>query len=155
VRAELLDAEVKAKRRFDSERRRIQKRAKDLNIRGHWDGARAFLDYWWDSDMAETAARWLWRQHDLPREPPLAALLKDETWRLMIDVECLAMYGRCVVVEQMKEVGYVDLLQLPYLSLRRKPVLVTNDEPFFRTAEIILGSRYENAKVVKLASVME
>jgi hypothetical protein len=154
IRAELDEVEQKAIRRFDLERPRIQKRAKELSIRGHWDGARSFLEYWWESDMAETCARWLWQQHSLPGQPPIEMLLRNEAWRLIIDADCLAMFARCVVVDQHTRVEYLDLLQLPYLSLRRKRVLVTNDESFYRTAELILAGRYENAKVVRLPELM-
>jgi hypothetical protein len=152
--AELIDAENKAKQRFDAHRRTIQRRAKELNIRGQWEGARAFLDYWWEGEMAPFVAQFLWKQLSLPGEPPLNALLGDQTWRFMIDVEAMLMYGRCVAVDPAGAVGYVDLIQLLYLSIRRKRVLVTNDGSFFRAAEVILGGRYENARVVKLAGIL-
>lgn len=72
----------------------------------------------------------------------------------MIDAEALAMYGRCVVFEQTKKVHYADLIQLVYLSLRRKRVLVTNDEPFRQAAQVILGGRYANAKVIGLRDII-
>lgn len=152
--AALREAEVKTSERFAGQRARIQRWIRDHNARDQWSGARAFLDYWWEGDMADTAARFYWRQLGLKGEPPVQALFDNEAWRLIIDAEGFAMYARCVVFEQTRKVGYMDLVQLPYLSIRKKRVLVTNDGPLYHAAKAILPQRYALADVVTLESFL-
>jgi hypothetical protein len=151
----LLAAEERASARFNAQRANIQRWIKDHEAREQWDGAREFLDYWWDGEMAEVAARFHWKLLALPGDAPIQLLFGNEPWRLMVDIEAMLMYARCVVFEQAKKVGYVDLIQLLYMSIRRKRVLVTNDMPFFHAATAVLTGRYANAKVITLSQLME
>jgi hypothetical protein len=105
--------------------------------------------------MADHFAGLIWKALRLPGDPPLKQLLENETWKLLIDAEGLAVYERAVIKEQPKRVHRMDLLQLVYLGGSHSRVLATADEPFLRAATQILRGRYPNVRVLHIRDLLE
>ena len=84
---------------------------------------------------------------------PVEALLKNETWRLWIDVEGAGIFERGVALRKPRRTHRTDWLQIPYLGTSTQRILITNDDPFFESATQILQA-YPNVRVVQVQELL-
>lgn len=135
-------------------RRRVQAQLRQQRVREEFGSAREFLNRGW----AQTGGRSMyaevtWKALALPGEAPLDAIEANEAWRLLLDAEGVAAYERAIAHEQPKFVQRIDLVQLVYLALADRRMLVTADGPLRRAADAVLVGRYPNARAVHVSDV--
>jgi len=78
----------------------------------------------------------------------------NEAWRLLLDIEGLAVYERTVARKQPKRVHRFDLIQLIYLAGGTERIMVTAEKPLIRAGNLILGTRYSNARMVHISEIV-
>lgn len=156
VSAFLMEIEERHSKTHRAARHTIQQYLKDNSLRGSWESLGYFLDSLWSAeDNLSHFAERVWGALRLPGAAPTDKLIKDETWKLFLEAEGISVYQRGVMFEQPKQVHRVDLLQLPYLSLGRRRILVTADRPFLLAAQQLLGSRYQLSRVSHIQDFLE
>lgn len=135
----------------------LQRRLKSKKMGATLAETVSFLDdAWLDMGACTAAAEAMWESINIPYPmPSLSELRANEVWRLYLDSEGLALFQRAIVAEEPKRVQRLDLLQLPYLGLATRRVLVTSDKRFADAARAILTRRYTNATVVELSTMIE
>lgn len=137
-------------------RRKIRSLLRSESSNDLWSDLPGFLDEQWNKpDLFDHATRVMWDRLGLSGDPPTARLRECELWRMFYDIEGIAMFERAVQLEQPKRVHRFDLLQIPYLAMWHKRVLITNDTAFLRAAQAMLLRRYPNTRVVNLAVVLD
>ena len=84
----------------------------------------------------------------------MAALERNESWRLLLDAEGVGVYERAIAHKQPKFVHRLDLIQLVYLGLAPRRMIVTADRPLLRAANEILTLRYPNARAIHISDLV-
>jgi hypothetical protein len=139
----------------ESTRRRLRAALKARKSRTAFEDARDFLErQWFESDLRRHFASVTWRSFGLPEPVPFELLEANEAWRLLLDVEGLAVYERAVAWEEPRRVHRRDLIQLIYLSGSRRRILVTADRGLLRAGEAVLRRRYLNARVAHISEMI-
>ncbi len=139
----------------ETNRERLREALKARNARPDFEDARDFLErQWFDSDLRRHFASVTWRSFGLPDPVPFALLEANEAWRLLLDVEGLAVYERAVATETPKRVHRRDLIQLVYLAGSQRRILVTADNGLLRAGEAVLSKRYLNARVAHISGMI-
>ena len=140
---------------YETNRQSLRAKLKARNAREDFEDARDFLErQWFDSDLRRHFAAVTWRSFGLPEPVPFDLLEANEAWRLLLDVEGLAVYERAVATETPTRVHRLDLIQLIYLSGSRRRILVTADRGLLRAGEAVLSRRYLNARVVHISTMI-
>jgi hypothetical protein len=147
-------------KRFDAmhegARKVLQPYIKSQGLQNAWPTGAEFLEnHWNSSDMAGHFAGLIWEALKLPGDPPVQQLLKNETWKMFIDAEGLAVYERAVAREQPKRVHRMDLLQLVYLSGSGRRIFATADGPLLRAAKEVLIGRFNNVRVLHIRDLLD
>jgi hypothetical protein len=147
-------------KRFDAmhegARKILQPYIKTNGLQDAWPTGAEFLEQHWNSsDMAGHFAGLIWNALKLPGQAPVQELLRNETWKMFIDAEGIAVYERAIAREQPKRVHRMDLLQLVYLSGSGKRIFATGDEPLLRGAKQVLIGRYNNVRVLHIHELLE
>lgn len=120
-----------------------------------WSSTGDFLETAWrGSEMEASAVHLLWEGIRMHGEPPVAALLQCETWRMNSDVEGAAFYERVIAHEQPRRTDRLDWQQLPYLGLAEQRILLTDDGPFNISARGILRA-YPGTRVMTIADYLD
>jgi hypothetical protein len=161
---EELQAEVRAfQKRLETEfgrlhaqnRKNIQAKMRSAGIESGFESTAHFLDsYWHQSESRRDFANFTWDSFGLPGEAPIDALNRNESWRLLLDVEGVALYERAITRTQPKLVHRFDLIQLTYLGLAQRRMIATADRPLLRAANAILLGRYPNARAVHIQDLV-
>jgi hypothetical protein len=139
----------------DRQRQRLQAELKRRGEREGYGDARTFLERVWDgSEIRQAFADVTWRSFDLPGSPPMELLNVNEAWRLLLDIEGLAIYERTVARTQPKRVHRFDLIQLIYLAGAAQRILATGEAQLIRAGNLILARRYPNARVVHISEII-
>ena len=113
-----------------------------------------FLDLEWaPSDWRVDHARATWSAIGLPGDAPMELLDKNEVWKIFLEAEGAAVFERTVAVEMPARVGRLDLLQLIYLPLAKRRMIVSADKSLLRVAGAILHGRYKDARAVHIADL--
>lgn len=122
-----------------------------------WPTPATFLDFQrCNTEILEYSASALWDALSLPGSPPPGLVETVEPWGLVFDALNFAFYDRIIQLEQTRNAaGYMDLLQLVYLSRhQRARILVTNDVSFAEAAKAILDGRYPNCRVLSAEALL-
>jgi hypothetical protein len=120
-----------------------------------WSDSRDFLtSNWIEGGVREHFAGAIWRALGLPGAPPIPELLQNGVWSLLLDAEGVAIYERALARTMPKRAHRPDLLQIPYLGMASRRVLVTADKPFLRTAETMFRGRYVNIRAVHVSELL-
>ena len=136
-------------------RQKLQRHIKASGQRYTVDAAREFLDgEWLRGETRAVFAQATWKGFGLPGEAPLSTLDTSEAWRLLLDIEGLAIFQRALVHEQPRRVQRMDLIQLVYMGNARRRILVTKDGPFLDAANTILRGRYPNARALHISELV-
>lgn len=148
------DIELAFSQLHQRNRQRVQAQLRQQRARDEFGSARDFLERGW----AQTGGRRMyaevtWKALALPGKPPLDAIEANEAWRLLLDAEGVAAYERAIAHEQPKFVQRMDLVQLVYLALADRRMLVTADAPLRRAADAVLIGRYPDARTVHVADL--
>lgn len=159
-RNEALAALENIETRFDAmhegARKILQPYIKTNGLQNAWPTGAEFLErHWNSSDMAGHFAGLIWNGLKLPGEAPVQELLRNETWKMFIDAEGIAVYERAIAREQPKRVHRMDLLQLVYLSGSGRRIFAAADEPLLRGAKQVLIGRYNNVRVLHIRELLE
>lgn len=159
LRAEVIAFNARIEAEFSAfhDRRRQQLQA-ELKRRGQkeaYGNARTFLEQIWDgSEGRQAFADLTWQTFALPGSPPMHLLNGNEAWRLLLDIEGLAVYERTVARKQPKRVHRFDLIQLIYLAgAARQRIMATAEKPLIRAGNLVL-TRYPNARVVHISDIL-
>lgn len=154
--AKMHDMEEQYEQDWLEVRRKVRPLLRSERSEDLWSDLPSFLDEQWNKpDLFDHSARVMWDRLSLRGDPPVERLRDCELWRMFHDIEGIAMFERAVQLEQPKRVHRFDLLQIPYLAMWHKRVLITNDGPFARAAQAMLLRRYPNTRVVKLQVVLD
>jgi len=159
LRADVVAFNKKIEAEFSAfhDRRRQQLQA-ELKRRGEQEACgdvRTFLEQVWDgSEGRQAFADLTWQTLGLPGSPPMHLLNVNEAWRLLLDIEGLAVYERTVARKQPKRVHRFDLIQLIYLAGGTERIMVTAEKPLIRAGNLILGTRYSNARMVHISEIV-
>lgn len=138
-----------------SNRKRIRAFLKARESRGDFEDAKDFLErQWFGSDLRRHFATVTWRSFGLPDPVPFDLLESNEAWRLLLDIEGLAVYERAVAWEEPSPVHRHDLLQLIYLAGNNRRILVTADKGLIRAGEAVLRGRYLNSRVAHISDMI-
>jgi hypothetical protein len=133
----------------------LRRRMRERGITDTFGSARAFLeDAWHEMDMRTVFAEVTWSHFRLPGKPPMEALELCEPWRILLDTEGVAVYERAVASNLPRRVQRMDLIQLVYLGLGERRMIITGDKGLLRAAEAIFPGRYKNARAVDIADLI-
>lgn len=133
----------------DTARPRVQALIKAKPDQAPWATASTFLDqFWTTASQQDTLLQEFWQSFGHTGQAPIDKMLEHPVWRMFLDLEGVAVFERAIEHEQPKRVDCADLLQLLYLTLRPRSVLVTADGPLFRAATAVLDGRYSQAQVL-------
>jgi hypothetical protein len=132
----------------------IHGRMRNKRLRDPYTGVEHFLrDYWYASKTRADFANVIWRGLKLAGEAPMEIIDQCEPWRLFIDAEGVALYERAIATNQPKRIQRMDLMQLTYLGVAPKRVIITADAGLIRAANAILPGRYRLASVAHIGKV--
>lgn len=140
--------------KFREEGQRLAKRDR---LTEEWPTPETFMDYQWtDREAIDHAVSVLWEALSLPGQPQHDLIATVEPWRIMIDAMNYSFYDRIIKKEQTRNpAGFMDLMQLQYLSKhRRARFLVTNDVAFAAAARSIMVGRYPNCRVLSAEELL-
>lgn len=136
-------------------RKRLQEAMKSRGVQDEFGSAREFLESFWSvSDMRRDYAEVTWSALSLPGKASLEQLTQNESWKLLLDAEGVAVYERAIARVQPKIVQRLDLIQLVYLGLARRRIIATADNALLRAADAVLLRRYENARAIHVSSLL-
>jgi hypothetical protein len=139
----------------ETNRRRLHIELKRRGAREDFADTRDFLErQWYGSDLRRIYAEVTWRAFGLPDPVPMDLLEANQAWRLLLDVEGVAVYERAVALEQPPRVHRRDLIQLVYLGGSSRRVLTTADNGLLRAGNAVLHRRYANARVVHIGELV-
>lgn len=137
-------------------RKRLQGSMRSCSVRDEFGSARGFLEgFWGESDMRRDFAGLTWSALRLPGDAPVAKLELNEPWRLLLDAEGVAVYERAIARVQPKFVQRMDLLQLVYLGIAQRRMLASADAGLLRAANTVLSMRYNNARALHIAELID
>jgi hypothetical protein len=125
-----------------------------------WRDIPAFLTSpdWSSDDNQEHLAGTLWELAGLSTPmPSLEVVRRSEAWRLAMDAFGAATFIHSILPDkQSNPPGFVDLMQLLYLTEHsRARLLITDDGAFNQAAKQILRGRYANVRVMTGAEFLE
>jgi hypothetical protein len=106
---------------------------------------------WASQDVQQHLAGTLWELAELPgTAPSLAVVHRSEIWRLAMDIFGAATFTHAIVPDKLaKPPGFIDLMQLLYLTEHtRARIFVTDDGLLYTAATQILRGRYPNVRVL-------
>lgn len=128
---------------------------RERGMKDTFESAHSFLDTEWQTgETRRIFAEVTWGALGLPGEVPMAALERNESWRLLLDAEGVGVYERAIAHKQPKFVHRLDLIQLVYLGLAPRRMIVTADRPLLRAANEILTLRYPNARAIHISDLV-
>lgn len=114
-----------------------------------WATASTFLDqFWTTASQQDTLLQGFWESFGHTGQAPIEKMVPDPMWRMFLDLQGVAVFERAIEHEQPKRVDCADLLQLLYLTLRPRRILVTAEGPLFRAAKAVLDDRYSQAQIL-------
>jgi hypothetical protein len=147
LQAEVMEFQDRLEREFAGlharNRKSIQSKMRKRGMDTSFESTAHFLDaYWQQSESRRDYAAATWTAFGLPGDPPIDALNLNESWRLLLDAEGVAVYERAITRVQSKFVHRLDLIQLTYLGLASRRMIATADGPLLRTGNAILSGRY-------------
>jgi hypothetical protein len=159
LRTEVKEFQDRLEHEFDRlherNRQTIQRNIRVRGIEANFESTGHFLDFYWQqSDSRRHYAGATWKALGLPGEPPMDALNANESWRLFLDAEGVAVYERAIARVQPKFVHRLDLIQLTYLGLAERRLIATGDRPFLRAANEILAGRYSTARAIHIDDLL-
>jgi hypothetical protein len=159
LQAEVKEFQERLEREFDRlherNRKTIRSKMRNSGMEAAFESTAEFLDsYWQQSDTRRDYANVTWTSFGLPGEAPMDALNLNESWRLLLDAEGVAVYERAITKTQPKFVHRLDLIQLTYLGLAQRRMIATADAPLLRAANEILLSRYPNARAIHIKDLV-
>lgn len=139
---------------FEAQRPEVQRTLKLTKQKYAWQDIGSFLESpdWTSRDNLSHLAGMLWKMAKLPGRPPdLEIVHRSEVWRIAMEAIGAATYVHAVKPDRIPNPpGFVDLMQLLYLSAHtRARILVTDDESFYQTATELLRGRYVNVRVLR------
>lgn len=145
---------------FEENRPQFQKTLKKTGQKYAWPDLASFLASpdWSSAENQAHLAAVLWELAGLPgTPPPLKVLGRSEVWRIAMDAFGAGTYVHSILPHKMPNPpGFIDLMQLVYLSQHtRARVLVTDDESFRATAAQLLRGRYINVRVMSGPEFLE
>jgi len=133
----------------------VQAALRRLGLLDSWASAADFLDGpWANPENRRAIVDQTWHTLGLPGDPPVDRLLNQETWKMAVDIDGLAMYQRTVLKKQPKRVQRRDLLQLLAMSLSHRRIIVTDDGAFLSAARALLERRYRNARAMHITELL-
>lgn len=134
---------------LDTARRYLQALIRAKPEQAPWATASTFLDqFWTTASQQDTLLQGFWESFGHTEQAPIEEMVSHPIWRMFLDLQGVAVFERAIVHEQPKRVDCADLLQLLYLTLRPRRVLVTAEGPLFRAAKAVLDGRYSQAQVL-------
>jgi hypothetical protein len=138
---------------FAENRPAFQKTLKNTGQKYVWSNVGSFLssEDWISGDNQVHLAGVLWELAGLAGTPPsLDVLHRSELWRIAMDGFGAGIYVNSILPNKMPNPpGFVDLMQLLYLSEHtRARILITDDTSFREIASQILVGRYINVRVM-------
>lgn len=137
-------------------RKAVQSFLREHGIQDAWSSAAEFLDSQWSTpNLLGHFSEIIWRALQLDGAPPIDDLLTNDTWRLYLEAEGLAVFQRGIMRRQSKRVQRMDLLQLVYMSVRDRRILASADEPFLSAATCLLHRRYSLAEAVHIRALLD
>lgn len=145
---------------YEENRPDVQRTLKLTKQKYAWQDVGSFLASpdWASRDNLSHLAGILWRMAKLPGSPPdLDIVHRSEVWRIAMDAIGAATYVHSVKPDRIPNPpGFVDLMQLLYLSGHtRARILVTDDGSFYQTATELLRGRYVNVRVLRGAEFLD
>ncbi len=160
LQAEVKEFQDRLEREFDRlharNRKSIQSKMRKRGIGTAFESTAHFLDaYWQQSNSRQDYASATWTAFGLPGDAPIDALNLNESWRLLLDAEGVAVYERAITRVQPKFVHRLDLIQLTYLGLAPRRMIATADGPLLRTGNAILSGRYPNARAIHIKDLID
>jgi hypothetical protein len=133
----------------DSVRPKVQALIKAKPDQARWGAAAAFLEQCWTTPgQQDTLLQGFWEDFGHAGPAPIEKLVAHPTWRKFLDLEGVAVFERVIVHEQPKRVHHADLLQLLYLTLCPRGILVSEDAPLLRAARAIVDGRYSQIQAL-------
>jgi hypothetical protein len=144
---------------FNSKFEKLRVRARaDMKKRGIKDtlrSSRRFLDEAWiGTPMRQMLADIMWERLGLGVHAPMDVIDVCEPWKIMVDVEGVALYERAMTTDLPKRVQWMDMIQLVYLGLAPRRILVTRDAGLLRVANAIFPGRYQGSRIVDFAELI-
>jgi hypothetical protein len=137
------------KEMHDTARPKVQAFIRANPEQAPWDSAQAFLDqFWTTARQQDTLLQGFWQDFGHTGQAPIEKMIAHPLWRLFLDLEGVAVFERAIVLAQPPQVHLADLLQLLYLALSPRGILVTTDRSLFRAAAAVLHGRYPQAQVL-------
>lgn len=133
----------------DAARPKVQALIKAKPEQAPWTIASTFLDqFWTTTSQQDTLLQGFWESFGHSGQAPIEKMIAHPVWRMFLDLEGVAVFERAIEHEQPKRVDCADLLQMLYLTLRPRRILVTAESPLFRAAKAVLDGRYSQAQVL-------
>jgi hypothetical protein len=130
----------------------IHGRMRNKRLRDPYRDVEHFLhEYWYPSKTRADFANVMWRGLKLAGEAPMEVIDQCEPWRLFVDAEGVALYERAIATNQPKRIQRMDLMQLTYLGVAPKRVIITADAGLIRAANAILPGRYHLAAAAHIS----
>jgi hypothetical protein len=160
LQAEVKEFQDRLEREFDRlharNRKSVQIKMRERGTEASFESTAHFLDAFWEgSDTRRDYANATWTALGLPGDAPIDALNLNESWRLLLDAEGVAVYERAITRVQPKFVHRLDLIQLTYLGLSHRRMIATADSPLLRTGAAILTGRYPNARAIHIKDLAD
>ena len=135
----------------DGIRSKMRQMMRQRGVKDPYRSTREYLQSWWfDGGVRAAYAQYVWTGLKLKGLAPMTVLEECEPWRILLDVEGVAWYERSVASQQPRRVDRMDLLQLVYLGVAPKRMIVTADRGMLRAAAAVLPGRYRNASAVHI-----
>jgi hypothetical protein len=132
----------------------IHGRMRNKRLRDPYKDVEHFLrEYWYTSKTRADFANVIWRGLKLAGEAPMESIDQCEPWRLFIDAEGVALYERAIATNQPKRIQRMDLMQLTYLGVAPKRMIITADAGLIRAASAVLTGRYRLASAGHISSL--
>jgi hypothetical protein len=134
---------------LDHVRRDVQKELGQLDVLDSWDSAADFLDGpWGDADNLRFVVDSVWSAIGLSGDAPVESLFSNPAWRMLVDVEGMAMYQRVVVKQLAKQVQWRDLMQLVYMAGSQHRIIAMADKAFWAAATVLVTRRHPGARAM-------